>query len=211
MNDDGVVFYPSRYDPPIGHAGFEARLRDEPTPRYFDACRMSLPMEEAGELRRLTVAHPWNHAPDVRFAAGRIRLDASDGDHQEVFGLGGVATIITSGDTTVCRVTSEAPLMPLSDDPNDPQAVLESELEVLLARSRARWGGDEHAHLDRLGHIPPLTLFAAFLGELEGRLPALAGLEGDVRVALRYARTVREALQHAGDWPTPVPRWEDLI
>ena len=211
MADEGLVFHASPYDPPLGYAGFDVELCDEPSPRYFDARRVSFPTEEAGALKRQAVEHPWNQAPELRFAAGRIRLDAHDGDHMELFGFGGVATITTSGQITTCRVVSPAPLLPLTDDPNDPLAVLESELEVMLAQRRAQWGADEYSHLDRWGHIEPLTLFAAVLVALEQRLRTLAGVEEDAREALRLARGIREIVQRAGAWPDNVPGWEELL
>jgi len=211
MADEGLSFHPSPYDPPLGYAGFDVELRDAPSARYFDACRVSLPVEESGVLKRQTVEHPWGQAPELRFAAGRIRLDAHDGDHMELFGFGGTAAMTTTGGVTLCRVTSSAPLLPLTDDPNDPLALLESELEVMIAQLRARWGDDEYSHLDRLGHIEPLTLFAASFGALERRLQALSAVESDVREALRLARGVREIVQRAGQWPSNAPDWEDLL
>jgi len=186
-------------------------LRDRPAARYFDASWVSFPTEEDGVLKRQTVEHPSTVAPELRFAAGRIQLHAHDGDEIELFTFGGDATVTTTGDTTLCQARSTAPFLPLSDDPNDPLAILESELEVMLAEGRARWGGEEYAHLDRLGHIPPMTLFVAFLATLEERLGRLAHVESDVRGALHFARDVRETLRRAGEWPEVAPRWEELI
>lgn len=211
MADEGLIFHPSRYDPPLGYTGFDVELRDEPSERYFDARRVSFPTEEDGALKRQTAEHPWNQAPDLRFSAGRIRLDAHDGDHMELFGFGGMATITTNGNVTTCRVATPAPLLPLTDDPNDPLAVLESELEVMLAQRRAQWGADEYTHLDRWGHVEPMTLFASVLVALERRLQALAGVETDARAALRLARGIREIVERAGDWPSNAPGWEELL
>lgn len=211
MAEEGLEFHSSQYDPPLGYSSFEVWLTDAPADRYFDGRRVSLPIEEAGVLKRQVVEHPWNQAPELRFAAGRIRLDAHDGDRIELFGFGGTATITTTGGTTCCHVASPAPLLPLTDDPNDPLALLESEMEVMLAQGRARWGTSEYAHLDRLGHIEPMTLFVATFDALERRLQELAHVESDMRDALRLARGVRDILQRAGDWPDKPPRWEELL
>jgi hypothetical protein len=211
MADEGLTFHPSPYDPPLGYAGFDVELGDDPSARYFDTRRVSFPTEADGVLKRALVEHPWARSPELRFAAGRIRLDAHDGDHMELFGFGGVVTITTTGRATRCRATSSAPLLPLTDDPNDPLALLESELEVMIAQNRARWGADEYTHLDRLGHVEPLMLFAASFTALERRLQKLAAVEEDVREALRLARGVREIVQRAGNWPDNVPEWENLL
>ena len=211
MADEGLTFHPSPYDPPLGYAGFDVELGDAPSARYFDAHRLSFPVEEDGVLKRESVEPPWNQSPTLRFAAGRIRLDAHDGDQMELFGFGGAATITTTGSTTLCRVTSNAPLLPLTDGPNDPLALLESELEVMIAQNRARWGADEYTHLDRLGHVEPLTLFAAAFTALERRLQTLAPIENDAREALRLVRGVRDIVRRAGMWPDNAPDWEELL
>ena len=97
MADEGLTFHPSPYDPPLGYAGFDVALCDAPSARYFDARRLSFPIEVDGVLKRGLVEHPWGQSPELRFAAGRIRLDAHDDDHMELFGFGGVATITTAG------------------------------------------------------------------------------------------------------------------
>ncbi len=211
MAEDGLVFQPSPYDPPLGYSGFDVTLRDKPAARYFDASRVSFPTEADGVLRRQTVEHPSASAPEFHFAAGRIQLHAHNGDEIEMFAFGGQATVTTTEGQTLCQARSTAPILPLSDDPNDPLAILESELEVMLAEGRASWGRQEYTHLDRLGDVPPMTLFVAFLARLEERLDRLAHVESDMRVALHFVRGVRETLQRAGDWPVVVPRWEELI
>ena len=37
MADEGLTFHPSPYDPPLGYAGFDVELGDDPSARYFDA------------------------------------------------------------------------------------------------------------------------------------------------------------------------------
>jgi hypothetical protein len=211
LAEEGITYHPSPYSPLLGYAGFEARLTDAPARRYFDARRVSLPVEEAGTLKRQTVEHPWTQPPEVRFTAGRIRLDAHDGDEMEFFTFGGLATVTTDGVVTICRVTSTAPLLPLSNDPNDPFAVLESEVEIMLAQRRAGWGSSEYVHLDRLGHVEPMMLFASTIAALEERLARLARVERDAGDALRLARGLRETVQRAGHWPDRVPLWDELM
>jgi hypothetical protein len=210
---DGLLYHPSRYDPPLGLAGFEARLTDRPAARYFDARRALFPVEAMGVLKLQAMEHPWNGGPELRFAGGRIRLEAHDGDHVEVYGFGGVTTVTVEGEKTICRVASTAPFLPLSDDPESPFTLLESELEVILAQSRARWGQSESLHLDRLGHVEPMTLFVASLAALEARLARLARPEGDetIRRGLRLVRGWREQLARAGEWPAAPPDLDSIL
>lgn len=210
---DGLIFQPSAYSPPVGYAGFNIELTDHPAPRYFDARRALFPVEDGGVMRLQAVEHPWNGPAELRFAIGRIRLDAHDGDHEEIYGFGGVATVTAAGAATVCQVTSTAPFLPLNDDPHSAVAALESELEVILARSRAGWGSDEYAHLDRLSHIDPLLLFASSLAAVERRLAPMVEHQGEesLRGAWRMARAMRERLAWAGDWPETVRPLEELL
>jgi hypothetical protein len=202
-HEDGLLYYPSRYDPPLGHAGFEARLTDTPGGRFFDARRVVFPVEQGGALRRLAVEHPYRLANPVRFNSGRIRLEAHDGDHLEIMTFGGEADISAAGQLTICRATSLAPFLPLDDDPESPFVLLESELETALAQSRAGWGRDEYRHLDRLSELDPMTVFVASIRTLEERLERLARVEDDpsTRAALHLARQFRKQLQRAGEWP----------
>ena len=66
MADEGLTFHPSPYDPPLGYAGFDVELGDAPSARYFDARRLSFPVEEDGVLKRESVEHPWNQSPTLR-------------------------------------------------------------------------------------------------------------------------------------------------
>lgn len=213
MNQEGLVFYPSRYYPPLGYPGFDVWLSDTPSRRYFDAHRILFPIEVSGALKRQTVEHPWSGSPEVRFVIGRIRLEAHDGDYEEVYSFGGLAAVSRDGDITVCRVASTAPFLPLNEDPQSPMGVLESELEILLAERRARWGKDEYSHLDHLGHTDPLTLFRVSIQTVERRLKSLVRPDGDetLRDAARLARGMREQLVRAGEWPADVPELDDIL
>lgn len=200
---DGLLYYPSRYDPPLGHAGFDVYLAPAPIGRYFDARRIVFPVEQNGMLGRYSVEHPYRMGNELRFTAGRIRLDAHDGDHEEIVTFGGQASIRLEGDLTVCRVTSSAPFFPLDDDVESPLVMLESELEIVMAQLRARWGKDESRHLDRLGEVEPMALFVASIWTLEERLGHLARVEDDptTHQSLHLARDIRWLLERSGEWP----------
>jgi hypothetical protein len=210
---DGLLYYPSRYDPPLGHAGFEVRLTDRPGERFFDARRAVFPVEQSGALRRQTVEHPYRLPGPLRFVAGRIRLEAHDDDHVEIMTFGGQVDIASEAALTVCRATSPAPFLPLDDDPESPFVLLAGELEVALAQSRAGWGQEEYRHLARLGGMDPLAVFVASIRTLEERLERLSRVEDDpsTRVALHLARQFREQLARAGEWPAAGSGLADIL
>ena len=210
---EGLIYYPSRYSPPLGHAGFEIRLTGSPVPRYFDAWRALFPVEQSGALRLLPVEHPYRLANEFRFASGRIRLEAHDGDHAEIVTFGGSASVSVEGNETVCRVVSTAPFLPLNNDIESPFVLLESEIEIVLAQSRAGWGGEEARHLDRLGDVEPMTLFVACIRTLEERLQRLSRAEGDpaTRQTLRLARDIHFLLERSGEWPAAAPGLAELL
>lgn len=210
---DSLIYFPSRYHPPLGHGGFEVRLAGAPGDRYFDARRVLLPIEQGGALRRLAVEHPYRLAEEVRFVSGRIRLEAFDGDVIEIVTFGGRAHITTEGDQTAVRVESSAPFLPLTDDPESPFVILESELEAVLAQSRAGWGRDEYRHLDRLGEVEPMTLFVAAIATLDERLTRLARADEDeaTRAALHLVRHIRQTLEKAAEWPVDATDLNHLL
>lgn len=211
--EEGLVYYPSRYSPPLGHAGFELRLTAVPGHRYFDARRALFPVEQSGALRLLPVEHPYRLVNEFRFTSGRIRLEAHDGDHEEIVTFGGRAQVKVEGNETVCRVTSTAPFLPLNNDIDSPFVLLESELEVVLAQSRAGWGREEARHLDRMGELEPMTLFVASIRTLEERLQRLSHAEGDpsTQRTLRLARDIRYLLERSGEWPPAASGLVDLL
>ncbi len=210
---DGLVFYPSHYDPPLGHAGFEVRLTGEPGDRYFDAHRAMFPVEHSGVLRRLTVEHPYRLGEEFQFISGRIRLEGYGGDAEEIVTFGGRTAVSVEGGETICRVTSTAPFLPLAQDSESPFVLLESELEIVLAQSRAGWGNDEYRHLDRLGELDPMLLFVGSIKTVEERLARLARGEDDVgtRRTLHLVREIRQRLERAGEWPSAAAGLTDLL
>lgn len=210
---ESLTYFPSRYDPPLGHSGFEVRLSDAPGERYFDACRALFPIEQAGALRRLVVEHPFRVAEELRFVSGRIRLEAFDGDVIEIVTFGGLALFSVADGQTVVRVESSAPFLPLSDDPESPFVILESELEAVMAQSRAGWGREEDRHLDHLGEVEPLTLFVAAIHTLEERLTRLARADEDAntRATLHLVREMRQTLERAGEWPADAVNLNQLL
>ena len=210
---DGLIYYPSPYNPPLGHAGFEVRLSDTPGDRYFDAHRALFPVEHGGALRRLAVEHPYRLGEELRFTSGRIRLEAHRGDVEEIVTFGGHAVVNVEGGETVCRVTSSAPFLPLAEGRETPFVLLAGELEVIMAESRAGWGRDESSHLDRLGEVEPMTLFVASLMTLEERLGRLAHVERDdeTRQALHLVREMRHRLERAGQWPSSAAGLSEIL
>lgn len=213
VHPDGLVFYPSDYDPPLGHPGFDIYLTGGPRQRFFDARRAIFPVEQAGVLERLVVKHNERLTNDFKFVTGRIRLEAFDGDVVEIMTFGGHAAVSRVGDETVCRVTSTAPLIPLSEEFESPFVVLESELEIVLAQNRADWGKDEGRHLDRLGNLDPMTTFIASIRTLEDRLGLLAHAEEDpgAAEALHLVRDIHLLLEKLGRWPVSAPRLNELL
>lgn len=210
---DGLIYYPSRYTPPLGHAGFEVYLSDAPGERYFDARRALFPVEQGGVLRRLTVEHPYRLGEELRFTSGRVRLEAHGGDVEEILTFGGQAEIKVEGDKTICRVTSTAPFLPLGEGSETPFVLLAGELEVMLAESRAGWGSNEASHLDRLGETDAMALFVASLKTMEERLQRLARVEQDEETqrALHLVRDMRGQLERAGEWPSSAAGLADIL
>lgn len=213
IHPDGLVFHPSEYDPPLGHPGFDVYLGGSPQRRYFDARRAHFPVEQSGALRRMLVEHPFLSGKEFTFIPGRIRLEAFDGDLIEVMTFGGHAVVSNEGEETVCRVTSTAPLIPLSEAYESPFVMLEGELEVVLAQSRANWGKDEGRHLDRISDLDPMAFFVASIHTLEERLGRLARVDEDPAAlqALHLARDIHFLLERSGRWPQIVPRLDELL
>lgn len=208
----GYIFHESD-SIPEGYYQLDVILSDEPSGRYFDAYRVTLPRADDHRVSLEQVEHPWRGPEIVRVGPGRVRLLAHNGEVDEAFTFGGTAGFTVASDSTVCRLNSDAPLYHHGDDPRLASFHLVDELEALMARQQARYAGRPADFAERLNEANPRLLFHACLAELGDRLKANRGLTEDPalrRVSELIGRT-RSRLESAGEWLEVPPRLDDIL
>lgn len=210
----GYVFCPSRYSPPIGHAGLEIELTDAPGARSGCIRAVTFPIVASQPSRRTfhDTRREDGAAETARVCAGCFRLRAGNDDFIGGFSFGGRVSLCETRDCTLCRLESSAPIFDVAFDLSSSVAFLCSEFGALLARRRALWR-DDSVFGRRLAAVDPFALFVATLVELDAYLPRFTGSVwmAEYRRGAAAVRRAIATLRAAGEWPEPPPALGGLL
>lgn len=210
----GYVFHPSRYNPPIGHAGLDIELIEPRAPLAgCIRCATFLvaanrPVEHTFHDTHLENGQGEFHA----VCAGIFRLRAGNGDVIHGYSFGGHLDVHVEGDHSCCALASPAPIFDLAFGLTSTRVFLYSEVMGLLARRRALYR-DDHEFCRRLVAADPFALFVAVMAALAEYLARFDGspLLEEYRKGARAVQRSINTLQEAGDWPLLPPRIEDIL
>lgn len=209
---DGYLFLPSKYTPPVGHAGLDVFLTPHPAERAFDTAQVVLQVEEYGRARSTLVNYAASVPDDMHLVPGQLALRAHGGDSFMVLTFGGHVTFETSADYRTCHVRSTAPIFYMGEEGHALTGLMAAQMAVLMARTEAELRMEEPDLNGVLSAVDPLRLMATALSEIQHYVDALPDAirheqyHGEV-VAL--ARVIR-ILHEAGDWPARVPSLLEL-
>lgn len=210
----GYLFRPSRYSPPIGHAGLDIEVTEKPGRRAGYIRSATFPVVITRPTERVVIdSHHENGAAETfPICAGGFRLRAGNDDVIYGFSFGGTVFAGDQGDHTVCRLESAAPIFDLAYELSSTSVFLYSEFAALLARRRAAWADDVEFGR-RLAAAEPLSLFIATLAALAVYLACFRGsfaLEEYRRGAAAIHGAIA-TLSLAGEWPAFPPAPADLL
>jgi hypothetical protein len=206
----GYYFPPSNDLETLGPGRLEVNLYHQPTQQHFDPENaVFLVVEPDGEVKHVTLVHPWHGLTEFRVCPGRITLEDRRGKTMHAFSLGGCLEITGHPDHTHCVLTSTVPVAELAESQTT-LGLLVTEFEALLARKQAEWGRDEAGFRRRLATIDPLTLLVAGLAAVQEGLRGMPLIESRQRTAHAIRRAIH-ALQQAGHWPAVPPSLDDLL
>lgn len=213
LEDEGYLFLPSKYTPPVGHHGLDVFLTPHPDDRLFDTAQIVLQVEDYGRARRMTINYAAN-VPDVMHVApGQLALRAHDGDSFMVLTFGGSVTLHTDDRYRTCQLRSTAPIFYLGEEGHALTGLMAAQMAVLMARTEAELRIEEPDLMGRLSAVDPLLLMATALNEIQGYVNAMPGeirheqYHGESAALMR----VIHILQDAGDWPAKVPSLVELM
>jgi hypothetical protein len=209
----GYRFRPSRYFPALGHAGLDVELSDKPRNSLYYI--RSATFRVASSRLAFRTFHDLagtNGGPQLyKVGIGCLRLLACNNDQVCGFSFGGFLEIEDHGDVTICSLNSAAPVFEMTEGENTACAFVLSELQVQMARWRARWLKDDIGFENRLLAANPYHLFIAGLATLNTFLPPLVRWGEEYRLGLRWVRRAIDTLGAAGEWLEPPPTFDDLI
>jgi hypothetical protein len=158
------------------------QIEAQPTKRHFDPETMELSVrsERASgadhAMENIEVYHPWPGEAEYQVVLGRIYVKDRLGKTVEAFCFGGALAIEESINVTSCQISSEAPILNLTE--SDPMLdLLVSEVEVVLAEDRVKVQAATDKIQNAIVQAEPLSMYAACLLTLEQRLKAFAHKE----------------------------------
>jgi len=176
--DLGYWLDPTNRSDFTGHHQLWVWMRAAPTERHYDPevveCHVT---NYDGFCSPLAIFHPWGGGVRYRFCMGGIELN--DRKHRRVhfYGFGGdLAVETTAAGATLCKFTSQAPILALADQ-HALTGILVEEVAAALAEARAAWDVQQRrGSFDaRLSAAPPLALYAACLRATAAHLRPLHG------------------------------------
>ena len=216
--NSGFLFHPYEVDNHPGYRQLDALLPAMPTYPHFDTHKAKFRIiSHTGDIKRLSVRHPWISKKEYLLCPGHLFLVDRNGEQIECFSFGGMVQISADDEQTTCTFTSPSPILPMRTV-HDLSMWLVVEIEVLLARQEARWNPADHRDFDaHLATIDPLLLYASCLQALHEK--SLAKQKAHVRSSdeklehqgRRFLREEIERLKMDGSWPVQRPFLADLF
>lgn len=209
----GYFYFPSRYQPPLGHASMDVYLSSPRSDWYFDTQFATFTVTDGDAIWQESIHHPWTHSHQhLRVLFGRFYLVAHNGELVEGCTLGGDLEIVDHGEHTSCHLTSPAPIFDM-ENANGLMVLLEPEIEAELARLRAEWTGSDAEFDRRLANLDPALLFVSSLSFIDSYLHSQPQATADDQVMQERSAVHRaiHTLQDAGEWPSSIPTLRELI
>lgn len=170
-NDLGYMFYPRQTPESPGHPRLDIVLRPTPTMQHYDPETLILNLVTSeGKIEKSIIHHPWR--PQIyKFQAIAGRIIWQDRVHkvQEAFTFGADLMINSCDDGTACILTSQAPIIPLSNDLAYPTLFV-LEVETLMAARRASWLHNTGGYIQRLIKVHPQDLYCSCLKSVHDKI-----------------------------------------
>ncbi|MCO5183225.1 MAG: hypothetical protein M9928_06890 [Anaerolineae bacterium] len=211
--DLGYIFFPREQPDHIGFPRLDVIIPAKPTYRHFDPQNAKFQIVSAShDIEHIIVHHPWSLDKHYHVCAGRIYAADRNAKQFEAFSLGGQLEIATEIDRTVCALTSNAPIFPVTPEHDLPMWIV-TELEILLAQQRAHWDPQHpHAFETHLSTVDPFTLYASCLQALQAKSaqPGMGITESDHH-GYHFVDKEITWLQKNGEWPILVPPLDKLL
>jgi hypothetical protein len=210
------LFYPKYYPHAPGYPRLDVLLPERSKVTEGTAVCLTFDSVTAGGvIERVTLQHELAvHEAEYQVCAGRMILSGMTDEPNQIFTFGGSMSLGQRAWTTLCQITSPAPLIPLRLAYRHSVSMrLAEEVEALFARRRAAWACDPGAFDQRLAAADPLKLYCACLLTLSIKFSDY-DIEAEhdfIRHFTHFLQSEIESLQQMGNWPLNRCLLEDIL
>ena len=198
-----------------GHRQLLVALRRRPTEKHFDPYEVQLWLRnEHGSAQHTALALDPLLKPSSelkRVCPGYIIIRDRKEKRVAFFTFGGTMNVVFGSGEAVCSFRSPAPIIRVTEPPEDGPSRMAVEVETLMGETRARWGREDAEYLRRLADVEPFQFYLAAVHSMRHHFedhPALQ--EEDHELAL-LLRSEKEWLTASGQWPAKPPTLESLL
>jgi hypothetical protein len=208
----GYYLAPNRHPYAPGHHMLLIAMREIPTEMHFDPEVIQLRMGETGDsLNWSTIRLKYPLYGQRQVGLGRIIVSDRVDKRIGFFTYGAMIEAIHGHNEAVYALRSSAPILAIDPELQDFSAELAFETEVIVARSLAKWRGNESGFASRLSQLEPDRCYLAAIHCILGHYQRNRRLRDGFR--LFYAALCKEVEQLAalGFWPGEMARLDDLL
>lgn len=206
----GFLYHFPDLSHPKSRFRLDIHISNEPTHKHFDIIWTKfLAWSQKDGAFEVTVHHPWTDKKEFQVCPGLVIMEDRNGYKKEAFTLGGKLTIEVEDQQTICKLTSEAPILGI----NEASAVgklLIDDLEVLLAEYRADFVIVTKFQ-SALCQINPFSLYLACLKKLIFKVESIQKKDDLTFDYLLHLQMQWNRLEAVGKIPAEVPTLAELF
>ncbi|MBN2555166.1 MAG: hypothetical protein JXA97_04435 [Anaerolineales bacterium] len=192
MRSWGYQFAMKSHPDSPGFSTLMIAIREVPTRKHYDAevIRVQVPSDEG--MLVWTAFHFQQRALQPR-ELGYTRIILKDRLEKAVsfYCFGGKIESIAAVDINVYIIRSQAPIIDLSSDKDILAIELANEADILIARIRASFGGDEQEYARRIHKLSTKQRYGGTIHSIQARLQLETTLRSDSKTLSRFLQ--REA------------------
>ncbi len=215
MEDWGYLPLHKLHPDSPGYRQLLVALRREPTGRHFDPERIRLWIRgEFGlaEWTTLTLKPLLVPLPELRrVCPGPIVLIDRKEKRVPFFTFGGTLNVIFGSGEIVCSFRSPAPILRVTEPPQDAAARLAVEVETLMGGVHAHWGAEDEGYLERLAEVDPFQLYVGSIHTILSRFEEHPKFQEEDPDLYELVRNERNWLEETGQWPRQPPTLDSLL
>ncbi|HHS97681.1 MAG TPA: hypothetical protein ENK08_07250 [Chloroflexi bacterium] len=215
MEDWGYLTLHKPHPESPGYRQLLVALRKQPTGMHFDPEKINLWLrDEYGLAEQTSLAltpllHP---SPELRrVCPGPIVLVDRKEKRVAFFTFGGTLNVIFGSGEIVCSFRSPAPILRMTEPPQDAAARLAVEVETLMGGVHARWGAEDEGYLERLAEVDPFQLYIGSIHTILARFEEHPMLQEEDPDLYELVQDEQRWLEETGQWPRRPPTLDSLL